>query len=86
MRVRSLAIPVVSCLISALIPHPVRAQERGGVAPAARQNLQVLAKDIPQPELLQVMQGFAQGLGVQCTYCHAPAPPPEGGRAGGGGA
>jgi hypothetical protein len=31
------------------------------------------------------MQGFAQGLGVQCTYCHAPAPPPEGGRAGGGG-
>jgi hypothetical protein len=71
-----------------LIPLTVRAQERGGAPaqPAAHQNLQVFAKDIPQAELLQIMQGFTQSLGVQCGYCHAAAPPPEGrGRAGGGG-
>ena len=84
MRHCSLAILTV-CLCST----PALAQERGGAAPpaappAAHQNLQVLAKDIPQPELAQLMQGFAQSLGVQCAYCHAAAPPPEGGRGGGG--
>src|SRR4051812_4752832 len=80
----------VRCLVIlafSMIPFQAQAQERGGgpPAPAAHQNLQILAKDIPQPELLQVMQGFSQGLGVQCGFCHAPAPPPEGGgRAGGG--
>ena len=75
-------------LTCSLISVSVAAQERAGgpPPPAAHQNLQVLAKDIPQPELAQLMQGFAQGLGVQCTYCHAPAPAPEGGgRFGGGG-
>ena len=75
-------------LVFSLISVPARAQDRGAApqAPPVRQNLQVLAKDIPQPELTQVMQGFTQGLGVQCTYCHAPAPAPEGGgRFGGGG-
>jgi hypothetical protein len=81
----------VCCLVilsGSLVSVPAVAQERAGGAPppAAHQNLQVLAKDIPQPELAQIMQGFAQGLGVQCTYCHAPAPAPEGGgRFGGGG-
>jgi hypothetical protein len=83
MRVCCLAI-----LAGSLISASVAAQERAGgpPPPVAHQNLQILAKDIPQPELAQVMQGFAQGLGVQCTYCHAPAPAPEGGgRFGGGG-
>jgi len=81
----------VCCLVIlafSMVSIPIRAQERAGgpPAPAAHQNLQILAKDMPQPELLQVMQGFAQGLGVQCGFCHAPAPPPEGGgRFGGGG-
>jgi hypothetical protein len=75
---RAAAFLAVSVLCS-----PAFAQERGGPpAPPAAQNLQVLAKDIPQAELLQLMQAFAQGLGVQCTYCHAPAPPPEGARGG----
>jgi hypothetical protein len=70
-----------------LFSSPARAQQRAGgpPAPVAHQNLQVLAKDIPQPELLQVMQTFTQGLGVQCGYCHAPAPAPEGQARGGGG-
>src|SRR4051812_40596293 len=85
MRVCCLAI-----LACSIVAAPARAQERGappaGTPTAAHQNLQVLSKDIPQPELVQIMQGFAQGLGVQCTYCHAPAPAPEGGgRFGGGG-
>lgn len=42
---------------------------RGGPPPPP-QNLQLLAKDIPRQELLQTMRGFAQGLGVQCNFCH----------------
>ena len=77
------------CLVTlafSLLAWPVGAQERGaGTAqPVAPQNLQVLAKDIPQADLVRIMQGFTQGLGVQCGYCHAPAPPPEGGRGGAG--
>ena len=47
---------------------PAGAQGRG--TPPPPQNLQVLPKDIPRPELNAIMQGFAQGLGVQCSYCH----------------
>src|SRR5436190_14027496 len=45
-------------------------------APPAQQqpppitNLKLYPKDIPRPELIATMQGFAQALGVQCTYCH----------------
>lgn len=34
------------------------------------ENLQVLPKDIPRDTLLQVMRGFAMGLGVRCNFCH----------------
>jgi tetratricopeptide (TPR) repeat protein len=45
-------------------------------APAAAQipqtfkNLQVLPKDIPRPQLIATMRGFAGELGVRCTHCH----------------
>lgn len=45
------------------------AQGRGGPA-AAPQNLQVLPKDTSGADIRMIMQGFAQGLGVQCAYCH----------------
>ena len=35
------------------------------------QNLQVLPKDIPRPELTAIMRGFTQSLGVRCEHCHA---------------
>jgi len=35
------------------------------------QNLQVLPKDIPRPELTAIMRGFTQSLGVRCEFCHA---------------
>src|SRR5215468_9488301 len=68
----------------ALMLHPASAQQRGADAatagaPAAHQNLKVLPADLPQAQLLQTMQGFTQALGVQCGYCHATAPTPEGG-------
>lgn len=33
-------------------------------------NLKVLPEDIAQRELINVMRGFALGLGVRCTHCH----------------
>ena len=35
------------------------------------QNLKVLPKDIPRPELTAIMRGFTQSLGVRCEHCHA---------------
>jgi cytochrome c peroxidase len=33
-------------------------------------NIQVLAKDITQAQLMQNMKFFAQSLGVRCVHCH----------------
>jgi hypothetical protein len=33
-------------------------------------NLQVLPKDISKDELKKTMDGFAEQLGVKCTFCH----------------
>ena len=73
---------------TAILASSAYAQQRGGggaAAPATHENLKVLPPDIPQPQLLQTMQGFAQGLGVQCGYCHASAPAVETPGRGGGG-
>jgi tetratricopeptide (TPR) repeat protein len=43
---------------------------RGGDAPPAPRNLQVLPKGSSQQDVLAVMQQFTRGLGVACTYCH----------------
>jgi hypothetical protein len=44
---------------------PLRAQ-----IPEKFENLKVLPADITRPQLLQVMRGFALGLGVRCQFCH----------------
>jgi cytochrome c peroxidase len=41
----------------------------GPLAPPYK-NLQLLAKDITQPQLMQNMKFFAQSLGVRCVHCH----------------
>jgi hypothetical protein len=80
-----LAAPVLAGVSLLLLTSPTGAQTRGDQQSAspAHQNLKVLAPDIPQPQLLQTMQGFTLALGVQCGYCHATAPAPEGARGGG---
>jgi hypothetical protein len=69
-----------------LSPLTVRAQEGAGStegqhAPASTHgphapmpkpvNLKVLPKDTPPDELMKIMHGFTQQLGVQCGFCHA---------------
>jgi Photosynthetic reaction centre cytochrome C subunit len=34
-------------------------------------NLKVLPKDTSPEDLMKIMQGFTQQLGVKCTFCHA---------------
>jgi hypothetical protein len=73
MRILVLAL-AVGLLVSAATP--VAQRGRGAATPT---NLQVLPKDIPQQDVLALMQQFTQALGVQCIYCHvqaAPEPPP----------
>ncbi|HYR91562.1 MAG TPA: c-type cytochrome [Terriglobia bacterium] len=68
----SMTLPMI---IAAQAPAPGGQRgERGGGqrAPAAPPtNLQVLPKDWTRPQVVQVMQQFTMGLGVQCNYCHA---------------
>ena len=47
--------------------QPARA---GGTAPAPMKNLQVLPKDMPQPQVVAIMRAFNAALGVQCGHCH----------------
>jgi hypothetical protein len=45
----------------------------GGGQPPAQPpptNLQILPKDMPRGQVIQIMQAIAQSLGVQCNYCH----------------
>ena len=45
-------------------------QRAGGTPPAPMKNLQVLPKDMPQPQVVAIMRGFKAALGVQCGHCH----------------
>lgn len=40
--------------------------------PPTPKNLQVLPKDMEGRQLMGVMRGFTQALGVRCVYCHVP--------------
>jgi tetratricopeptide (TPR) repeat protein len=52
-----------------LLASPLAAQ--GKFPPDSFTNLKVLPKNIGKQELVATMRGFALGLGVRCTYCHA---------------
>lgn len=56
---------------AALRPFVVLAAVALPAAAQPPQNLKVLPKDTPRPELIRIMRGFAQSLGVHCEYCHA---------------
>ena len=42
--------------------------------PPTPKNLQVLPKDMDGRQVMGVMRGFTQALGVRCVYCHVPGP------------
>ena len=49
-------------------PPPARAQ--GAFPPASFTNLQVLPPTTTPADLMAIMKGAAQGLGVRCQHCH----------------
>ena len=50
---------------------PQGAPPAGGGAPQPPpQNLQVLPKDMPRAQVVQIMQNFNAALGVTCNHCH----------------
>ena len=57
-------------LATAQAPAPAGGGQRAGGNPAPMKNLQVLPKDMPQPEVVAIMRAFNGALGVQCGHCH----------------
>lgn len=61
--------------------QPAAAPAQGGLPPdwlpPAPKNLKILPKDIEPKQLLAVMQGFSQAMGVRCVYCHVAGPDPS---------
>src|SRR3982750_125622 len=70
MRPGSLVIALALSVTLALPASHAAAQGGGMQIPEKFENLQVLPKDIPRDTLIGVMRGFANSLGVRCTYCH----------------
>ena len=49
---------------------PAGGGQRAGGPPAPMKNLQVLPKDMPQPQVIAIMRAFNAALGVECGHCH----------------
>jgi hypothetical protein len=54
----------------ALAQAPAAPPRAGGAPPAPMKNLQVLPKDMPQPQVVAIMRAFNAALGVNCNHCH----------------
>lgn len=64
-----------ACLTTAsLLMTTVIAAQGGPPQQGPPRNLQVLPRDMPRGQVMQVMRGFAGGLGVRCDYCHVEGP------------
>jgi hypothetical protein len=60
----------LSAAAIALAGSVALAQPAATPPPPPERNLQVLPRDIPQRELINIMQSFNRALGVECSYCH----------------
>jgi hypothetical protein len=71
LRVGALLCGAVLLTTAALSAQAPAAPAQGG-APAQPplQNLQVLPKDMPRAQVIQIMQRFQLALGVNCGHCH----------------
>jgi hypothetical protein len=72
---RRLVSGVVAAGVTTLVASAAAGQTTPPAQAAQQQpppmtNLQIYPKETPRPEIIATMQGFAQALGVQCTYCH----------------
>ena len=82
MRLRTISLTATLCLSAPALllaqppaggPPPGGPGGPGGQrAPFAPKNLKVLP---PDTNIIAVMRGYEQALGVQCEFCHAPADP-----------
>lgn len=68
-----ITLPVLSpsVLLSQQAPPPSTHGPRTLPKPV---NLQVLPKDISTDDLIKIMRGFTQQLGVHCSFCHEEDP------------
>lgn len=68
MSCRPAAVPASLALAALLVLSP---RLVSAAFPAHFTNLQVLPKETPREELLGIMRGWTEALGVRCTHCHA---------------
>ena len=61
----TLASTVLACLLGAF---PAAAQ-----IPDEFSNVQILPKDIPKQQMVEIMRNFSMSLGVRCEFCHVAA-------------
>jgi len=61
----TLASTVLACLLGAV---PAAAQ-----IPDEFSNVQILPKDIPKQQMVEIMRSFSMSLGVRCEFCHVAA-------------
>jgi hypothetical protein len=77
---RSTVMAAAILTLSALSPRALLGQQAAPAGQATHRalpkpvNLKVLPKDISTEELIKIMRGYAQQLGVHCTFCHAEDP------------
>lgn len=68
------AITALACALTiGAVTMSAQDGRRGG-GPPTPTNLQVLPKDMPGGQVIQLMQNVRQALGVQCTHCHIGGP------------
>jgi hypothetical protein len=72
---------LVSAVMLSLLPStaslgrdPKRAAPADSPGSPLVQNLQVLPRDIPYPQLMLLMTRYGQEIGVQCVFCHTQNP------------
>jgi len=67
-RVLLIVLFLGAAAVTALVARAPRAE--AGQLPTTFTNLQVLPKDIPQRQLVDLMRSFSLGVGVRCEHCH----------------
>jgi hypothetical protein len=67
---RTLAVMSVATLTLSAVVVVVAGATQNPQVNFTRTNLQVLPKDVPIREMVNLMRSFAIGLGVRCAHCH----------------